>query len=56
MTYELLCGEMPFKGTSFEQVQERILTEQPSFDGRIWSKVSEECKDLLKHMLCKDIQ
>ena len=55
MTYELLCGEMPFTGTSFEQVQERILTTQPSFDGRIWSNVSEECKDLLKHMLCKDI-
>ena len=26
MMYELLCGEMPFTGTSSEQVEEKILT------------------------------
>ena len=56
MTYELLSGEMPFTGATFEQIQEGILTAQPSFEGRIWSKVSEQAKDLLKNMLSKDIE
>ena len=41
ITYELLCGEMPFTGSSTEQVEERILTLKPSFKGRIWSRVSD---------------
>ena len=56
MTYDLLCGEMPFYGSSFEQIEERILTKELTFDGQIWSRVSDECIDLLKQMLCKDIE
>ena len=56
MTYELLCGEMPFSGFTSEQVEESILTHNLSFKGKIWSGVSAPCIDLLKHMLCKDIE
>ena len=55
MTYELLCGQMPFAGSNFKQVEEEILTKELTFDGHIWSQVSDKCIDLLKHMLCKDI-
>ena len=56
MMYELLCGEMPFTGTSSEQVEEKILTKNLSFRGSRWSQVSDTCIDLLKHMLCRDIE
>ena len=56
MMYELLCGEMPFTGTSSEQVEESILTKNLSFIGSRWSTVSETCIDLLRHMLCRDIE
>ena len=41
MTYELLCGEMPFKGSSSKQVDEAILTKDLRFKGKIWAGVSE---------------
>ena len=56
ITYELLSGEMPFTGTTTEEVEESILTQNPSFEGGIWSRVSEGCIDLLKHMLSRDIE
>ena len=56
ITYELLCGEMPFTGSSLEQVQERTLTRELTFDGQVWSRVSDKCIDLLKHMLCRDVE
>ena len=41
MTYELICGEMPFKGSSSEQIDEAILTKNLRFKGKIWAGVSE---------------
>ena len=52
--YELLSGEMPFKGQRTEEIEEKILTQYLSFEGKIWSRVSEPCIDLLKNMLRKD--
>ena len=47
---------MPFKGTNLEQVSQKILNMEPNYDGKVISSVSEACKDLLRHMLCKDKQ
>ena len=52
--YELLSGEMPFTGQTTEEIEEKILTQDLSFEGKIWSRVSEPCIDLLKNMLCRD--
>ena len=52
--YEIICGDMPFKGSNLEQVSEKILNIEPNYEGKVMSSVSETCKDLLKHMLCKD--
>ena len=53
--YQLICGDMPFPGSSVRSVEKRILTRELTYDNEIWSTVSDPCKDLLKHMLCKDI-
>ena len=53
--YQLLCGDMPFEGSNVKSVERRILTKELTYDNEIWSTVSEPSKDLLKHMLCKDI-
>ena len=52
--YEVLSGEMPFRGTTMEEIADSILTLELTFEQPIWQTISEECKDLVKHMLCKD--
>ena len=52
--YELLCGDMPFLGSSIEAIEERIVNQQLTFNGPKWSNVSEASIDLVKNMLCKN--
>ena len=52
--YDLLCGEMPFSGSSIEEVKNSITTGELLFKGQIWSTVSDKCIDLIRNMLCKD--
>ena len=47
---------MPFTGCNFALVKEAILSKELTFNGQIWSRVSDECIDLLKHMLCRDVE
>ena len=54
--YQLLCGEMPFLGSNRKELETKVLTMNLTYEGLIWSRVSEPCKDLLKHMLCKDTE
>ena len=55
--YQLLCGDMPFlgEGESIGQVEQNILNKE-LFKEPIWSTVSVSCKDLLVHMLSRDIE
>ena len=51
--YQLICGSMPFPGSNPEQVEEKIMTKQLTYNEPIWNTVSENCIDLLKNMLHK---
>ena len=52
--YDLLCGEMPFSGQTINEVKQSILTKDIDFSGPIWSTVSDQCIDLIQHMLDRD--
>ena len=53
--YDLICGEMPFSGSTINEVKLSILNKNIDFSGYIWrTSVSDECIDLLKNMLNRD--
>ena len=45
---------MPFDGSNVEEVKQRIINKNLSFNGERWSAVSDSCIDLLKNMFNKD--
>ena len=47
ITYVLLCGKLPFEGTTDEQVMERIKAMRYSVTGGVWNSISREAVDLL---------
>ena len=53
--YQLISGSMPFPGSNIASVEEKILTKKLTYDGPEWSNVNENCIDLLKQMLHKNI-
>ena len=57
MIYGLLSGDHPFlthANVSFDDMREIFRTKEANFDQAIWSKVTPECRDLVKQMLLKD--
>jgi serine/threonine protein kinase len=54
VTYQLLCGVLPFEGQYITQVWRGILEKEPELDGMLWEGVSEDAKDFVKACLQKD--
>jgi len=52
--YILLSGEPPFNGQTDEAIVERIRIGEYSFEGDRWAEVSDEAKDLINSILCKE--
>lgn len=50
----LLIGDHPFVGRTNEEVMLNILTAGVSFSSREWLTISNEAKDLVQGLLCKD--
>lgn len=50
--YILLSGDPPFNGANDNEIYRRIQQKKFSFPSPQWDKISEEAKDLIKHMLC----
>jgi len=49
--YILLSGEPPFNGSNDNEIYRKIQAKKFSFPSPHWDKVSEEAKDLIRHML-----
>lgn len=52
--YVLICGSPPFYSENKIELYYKIRNEQPTFQGKIWQKVSSEAIDLIKEMLNKN--
>ena len=52
--YLMLSGISPFNGPSKYDIEMSIITHDPSFDAKVWSRVSSEAKDLIKLLLNKN--
>ena len=52
--YQLLSGEIPFKGKDSEQICCAIVEDELAFNSQVWSTLSEECIDFVAGMLMKD--
>jgi calcium-dependent protein kinase len=52
--YVLLCGYPPFRGSSDEEIIQKVQIGEFTFTPNDWKFVSEEAKDLVKRMLTKD--
>jgi len=50
--YILLCGDPPFNGANDNEIYRKIQAKKYSFPSPKWDKVSNDAKDLIKHMLC----
>ncbi|CAG9328169.1 unnamed protein product [Blepharisma stoltei] len=51
--YAMLSGDLPFYG-SISCIMKNINSGIFSMDGEIWSKVSQNAKDLIRGLICKD--
>ena len=54
--YSMLVGFMPFRGKTPEELRDKVIEGEASFDKTKWSKVSKEGVELVKLMLEKDEQ
>lgn len=52
--YILLAGEPPFNGNTDQEIVERIKEGDFVMDGPRWEEVSDEAKDLITRILCKE--
>jgi calcium-dependent protein kinase len=52
--YVMLCGSLPFTGSSTNEVLEKILRGEVAFNEELWERISREAKDLLGHLLVLD--
>jgi len=50
--YILLCGDPPFNGANDNEIYRKIASKKYSFPSPQWDKISNDVKDLIKHMLC----
>lgn len=49
--YTLLSGQLPFVGENANQVMAKVQQGVYSMDGKVWSTISQEAKDLISHMM-----
>lgn len=62
MTYQLLCGKMPFNDRenpfhpSVAKIWKGIIFEEPKYTGSRWEYVSNDAKDFVQKCLTKDFQ
>ena len=54
LLYILLSGSPPFDGDDDSAIIEKIRIGNYSMDGKIWAKISNEAKMLIKRMLTID--
>ena len=54
--HTLLVSNLPFSGADREEVVQKTLNEELSYDDSTWEAVSAEAKDLVSRMLVKDAQ
>jgi calcium-dependent protein kinase len=52
--YVLLCGSPPFDGPDDQAIMDKVKTGKFSFNGKEWSAISPEAKNLIKLMLTYD--
>ena len=52
--YVLLSGHLPFPGTNNEEIEKKIRTGDIDFSHIEFKTVSENSKDLITKLLCKD--
>ncbi|PXF44772.1 Serine/threonine-protein kinase DCLK3 [Gracilariopsis chorda] len=52
--YILLSGKFPFGGNNESEYYQRVLSKQAYFPSEEWGNVSEDAKNLVRGMLCKD--
>lgn len=53
--YILLSGKVPFPGESNKEIIENVLKADYHFDHEAFRNVTEEAKDLINHLLVKDV-
>jgi calcium-dependent protein kinase len=51
----MLSGQPPFKGENEEEIYQSIKEGKYNFDDEKWDSISNDAKDLIKHLLNKDI-
>ena len=49
--YSLISVKLPFEGETDDEIMEKVVNQELSFDGPIWQDVSSELKDLIRGML-----
>jgi len=49
--YIMLSGSPPFNGDNNEEIMDNVLRGEYNFDAPIWSEVSDNAQNLIKHML-----
>ena len=54
--YILLSGKVPFPGKNEMEIISNVLKAEFHFNHNAFKKVSEECKDLIKNLLQKDVE
>jgi serine/threonine protein kinase len=54
VTYQLLCGVLPFEGQVVSQVWKGILDTEPTFNGPLWEGVSHDAKEFVRMCTHKD--
>ena len=51
--YLLLCGHPPFDGDTENEIYRAIMKKKYTFNENEWKNISDETKDLIKHMICE---
>ena len=52
--YAMLSGSFPFDGDTDKDIYKAILKRKYDFKKDVWNNISDECKDLISHMLCDE--
>ena len=53
--YIILSGKVPFPGESNKEIIENVLRAEYNFDYEAFKTVSPQAKDLINHLLVKDV-
>ena len=54
MLYVMLSGYFPFDGDTNKEIYAAIKSKKFDFNDKQWNNISNEAKDLIKHMLCDE--